>query len=310
MTAEGRLQNAARWIKGAKGLDGHEVVMMVHTDTGHKHLHVVGNRVHPETGMAAKLDDSKLRLQRCALDYELRQGRIRCPARLDQTKRKSRTPRGARERTPEERAEWRGLLTEQAAERDQHGLTPERKRKHQRDGAELGRRQEFRKRRQDALEEIDATRTGRQRLDAKLKVAAPGRPASDRFDAAAGWKAIHETIKELTADFEEREANLRNSPGGADILAEVQEEGLGPGFLLFGVRQPTLPRREKILETAEGWQRFQENLVAYGKQLEFESRESVVKEIPGGRWIFEMKLTELCPNWRQLPGTSRTFDSS
>ncbi|WP_420449339.1 relaxase/mobilization nuclease domain-containing protein [Candidatus Palauibacter sp.] len=41
------------------GLDGHEALVVAHDDTRHPHVHVVANRVDPETGKAAKLGNSK-----------------------------------------------------------------------------------------------------------------------------------------------------------------------------------------------------------------------------------------------------------
>ena len=66
----------------ALGLDGHEALIVAHDDTRHPHVHVVANRVDPETGKAAKLGNSKLRLSRWAEGYEREQGRIRCERRV------------------------------------------------------------------------------------------------------------------------------------------------------------------------------------------------------------------------------------
>ena len=65
----------------ALGLEGHEALIVAHDDTRHPHVHVVANRVDPETGKAAKLGNSKLRLSRCAEGYEREQGRIRVERR-------------------------------------------------------------------------------------------------------------------------------------------------------------------------------------------------------------------------------------
>ena len=66
----------------ALGLEGHEALIVAHDDTRHPHVHVVANRVDPETGKAAKLGNSKLRLSRWAEGYERDQGRIRCEERV------------------------------------------------------------------------------------------------------------------------------------------------------------------------------------------------------------------------------------
>ena len=66
----------------ALGLDGHEALIVAHDDTRHPHVHVIANRVDPETGKAAKLGNSKLRLSRWAEGHEREQGRIRCEERV------------------------------------------------------------------------------------------------------------------------------------------------------------------------------------------------------------------------------------
>jgi hypothetical protein len=61
--------------------DQHQVLFVAHNDTRHPHVHLIINRIHPETGMT--LDDSwsKTRAQRWALAYEREHGRIFCEER-------------------------------------------------------------------------------------------------------------------------------------------------------------------------------------------------------------------------------------
>jgi hypothetical protein len=63
------------------GWDEHQAVYLGHNDTAHPHLHIVLNRIHPETGKV--LDDafSKNRTQEWARDYEHEHGRIWCEER-------------------------------------------------------------------------------------------------------------------------------------------------------------------------------------------------------------------------------------
>ncbi len=72
----------------ALGLEGHEALIVAHEDTGHPHVHVIANRVDPETGKAATLGNSKLRLSRWAEGYEREQGRIRCERRVENNERR------------------------------------------------------------------------------------------------------------------------------------------------------------------------------------------------------------------------------
>ena len=72
----------------ALGLEGHEALIVAHEDTRHPHVHVIANRVDPETGKAATLGNSKLRLSRWAEGYEREQGRIRCERRVENNERR------------------------------------------------------------------------------------------------------------------------------------------------------------------------------------------------------------------------------
>jgi hypothetical protein len=65
----------------------HQAILVSHNDTEHRHVHILLNRVHPETGMT--LDDRKdqIRAQKWALGYEREQGVILCPARVEKYER-------------------------------------------------------------------------------------------------------------------------------------------------------------------------------------------------------------------------------
>ena len=76
------MSRAADGSLEALGLEGHEALIVAHEDTRHPHVHVIANRVDPETGKAARLDNSMLRLSRWAEGYEQEQGRIRCEERV------------------------------------------------------------------------------------------------------------------------------------------------------------------------------------------------------------------------------------
>jgi len=78
---KGEMNRAVDESLEALGLEGHEALIVAHGDTEHPHVHVIANRVDPETGKAATLDNSKLRLSRWAEGYEREQGQIRCERR-------------------------------------------------------------------------------------------------------------------------------------------------------------------------------------------------------------------------------------
>ena len=63
----------------ALGMERHQALIVSHRD-GQPHVHVIANRVEPESGKAAGLSRSKLKLSKWAEGYEREQGKIRCPA--------------------------------------------------------------------------------------------------------------------------------------------------------------------------------------------------------------------------------------
>ncbi|NCC41861.1 MAG: relaxase/mobilization nuclease domain-containing protein, partial [Gammaproteobacteria bacterium] len=76
----------AREAVEAMGLGRHQRLMACHTDSGNIHVHVLINRIDPETGRAHPLSLSKRKLQKWALDYERAQGKIRCKLREENAK--------------------------------------------------------------------------------------------------------------------------------------------------------------------------------------------------------------------------------
>ena len=66
----------------ALGFGGREVLMVAHNDTEHRHVHVIVNRVDPETGKAGSLSKDYLRLSRWAEGWERERGEVQCPERV------------------------------------------------------------------------------------------------------------------------------------------------------------------------------------------------------------------------------------
>jgi hypothetical protein len=61
--------------------EGHQVLFVAHNDTKHPHVHLIINRVHPETGMTQDAAWTKHRSQQWALKYEREHGHVYCEAR-------------------------------------------------------------------------------------------------------------------------------------------------------------------------------------------------------------------------------------
>ena len=74
------MRRAAAESLKALGMERRQALIVSHRD-GQPHVHVIANRVDPESGQAAGLSRSKLRLSKWVERYEREQGKIRCPAR-------------------------------------------------------------------------------------------------------------------------------------------------------------------------------------------------------------------------------------
>ena len=100
-------------------------VLSRHRDTDHAHTHVAFSRIDPNTGIAAKLNHSKNRLSRWALQHEEQHGGIVCHKRAQRWKvgENPTIERKVRDavdrlivRTPDERREWHETLSRQKRE--------------------------------------------------------------------------------------------------------------------------------------------------------------------------------------------------
>lgn len=78
---EGMIEAAKASLK-ALGLEKHEALFVGHNDEPHPHIHVIVNRVNPETGIAAKLSKDFLTLSAWAQAYETAHGKIWCEQRV------------------------------------------------------------------------------------------------------------------------------------------------------------------------------------------------------------------------------------
>ena len=85
-----RMIEAADQFLKHMGWQEHQVVYIAHRDTEHRHIHIILNRVHHETGRT--LDDyrEQKRAQVWALQYEREQGRVRCEQREERARRRER----------------------------------------------------------------------------------------------------------------------------------------------------------------------------------------------------------------------------
>jgi hypothetical protein len=80
----------ARQAIAALGLSEHEQFFFAHRDEPQKHVHVIVNRVHPITGLAGDVRNSKRKLSDFAREYERENGKIYCNQREENHKMRNR----------------------------------------------------------------------------------------------------------------------------------------------------------------------------------------------------------------------------
>ena len=74
---------AAKQTLAVLGLSNRQALIVAHTDREHPHVHVIVNRVCPETGRAAVTSQDRLKLSRWAEAYEKVHGKVFCYARVE-----------------------------------------------------------------------------------------------------------------------------------------------------------------------------------------------------------------------------------
>ena len=72
----------------AQQLEGYQAIIVAHDDEPQQHVHVVINRVHPETGKAATLSNNTLKLSQWAEAYEKQHGKIYCDRRVENNRKR------------------------------------------------------------------------------------------------------------------------------------------------------------------------------------------------------------------------------
>lgn len=72
----------------ALGLSEHEAMIIAHSDTPHRHVHIVANRVHPVTGKVASDSYTYRKLSDFALEYGQAHGLTTSPQRAENKKRR------------------------------------------------------------------------------------------------------------------------------------------------------------------------------------------------------------------------------
>ena len=128
-----QMMAAVRGSMQALGVEDRQALVVAHGDQPHRHVHVIVNRVDWQTGKAAPLSRSRLKLSRWAEGWERAHGGIVCERRARnnamrdmaaggvRVEREKPRPRWARERQPAGRG-----AVEREMDRFDPGLAPER----------------------------------------------------------------------------------------------------------------------------------------------------------------------------------------
>ncbi|MDC0302714.1 relaxase/mobilization nuclease domain-containing protein [bacterium] len=103
-TKERMLEAVSRSLL-ALGLEEHEAMIIAHGDRPHPHVHIVANRVHPVTGIAAPLHHSKRKLSEFAHQWEQEDGKIYCRQREENFQKRKQGKKG-RYRDPVIASAW------------------------------------------------------------------------------------------------------------------------------------------------------------------------------------------------------------
>ena len=85
----------------------HQVLMVAHSDTKHRHLHLIINKVHPETGMTLNAGWYKIRSQEWGLKFEREQGKIYCLKRVENEQNRQQGKPARKARGYAHYGEWR-----------------------------------------------------------------------------------------------------------------------------------------------------------------------------------------------------------
>ncbi len=79
---------AADEVLKVLGLADRQALIVEHTDTRHPHVHLIVNRVHPDTGLYANVSNDRLKLSKWALEYERRTKLVLCWDRVENWKKR------------------------------------------------------------------------------------------------------------------------------------------------------------------------------------------------------------------------------
>jgi hypothetical protein len=103
------------------GLDEHQALIVAHNDAEHNHIHIVVNRVHPETGKAWATSHDRKRVMESLRAQELERGLQYVPNRLTDREKMKEPPSPSRNQVMKEKAD-KQIETDRAKQIEQEIL--------------------------------------------------------------------------------------------------------------------------------------------------------------------------------------------
>jgi hypothetical protein len=88
---EHMIQTSEEFLRHMKWQE-HQAILVAHEDKSYRHVHIMLNVVHPETGLRLNDDFERRRAQAWALEYEREQGKIYCEQRLNSVQDRENSP--------------------------------------------------------------------------------------------------------------------------------------------------------------------------------------------------------------------------
>ncbi|MFW6027321.1 MAG: relaxase/mobilization nuclease domain-containing protein [bacterium] len=211
------------------GLDRHEVLMVAHNDEPHPHLHLIVNRVHPETGKAAGLSNDHLKLSRWAEAYEKAQGKIRCEERVINNER-----RRKRKFVKDRRSLDKGSFHNWRRQRSKDAFYVRQMSEKNLDAHHAGQRQALSDRQEARREELYLDKEERiSRFVAQLKDQNRAKWAALFREQRAEWRGLNRTQKTVTGRLRHHLKERQNDPrartktGRKEMVAEAIRAVLG-----------------------------------------------------------------------------------
>ena len=196
---------AAKETLSILGLSEHEALFVGHNDEPHPHIHVIVNRVHPETGIAAALSMDHLKLSSWAEEFERKQGEIKCEQRVENNERRRQGEfvKDIASQHPAEFQRWQGERVE-AQQRKRSIERAGLEIRHERERADLGREltSQIDKKRRQVREHF---RTNWRDLYA---IQAQQRRALERAQASA-WSRLRHFVKNHAREFRAADRSTR-----------------------------------------------------------------------------------------------------